>query len=161
MSDREYIKDVVLGSAGALLVFLILICFICSSCRLFKEVEKSKTETEKVDTVKEGSSKTDSSGTKTENIKETTYYPQPIIVPGESKVVFVPQSVREVEKAEQAQVIQDTSWKEEIKSLKSLLEEKQTETKVKVGPTFLEWILIAGLGLLILKNFLPFKIIKS
>jgi hypothetical protein len=38
---------------------------------------------------------------------------------------------------------------------------KDEKKTVKAGPSIIEWILIGGVGLLLVKNFLPFKIIKT
>lgn len=154
-------KDFVLELGGALCVLLLLALFCCSSCKVFRESKQSSKDSTVIHKESEGSFKSDSSGSKTENTKETVYYPQPIYIEGkdgETKVVFVPQTVKESGKTEQAQIIKDTSWKDAFNSLAVLIANKETEKKVKVATSPLLWVLIGVVALLLIKNFLPFKI---
>lgn len=156
------------GVALLFVIALFAVVFFFSGCKVLKEVKSSSKDSTSVSKINEGSARVDSSGSKTDKVynKETIYYPQPIYVQGkdgETKVVVVPQSVRESgqDKTETAHIITDTSWKDAFNSLTVLIANKEVDKKVKVGPSFLEWILIAGIGLLLIKNFLPFKIIKT
>lgn len=161
-ADSNGCISVGLGALGFGLM-MVFICFVCSSCKLFREVNKSSKDSTSVNNSKEGSIKFDSSGSKSDitSTKETIYYPQPIIVPGkdgESKIIIVPQSVRETgtEKTEQAHIITDTSWKDAIREMSVAIANKQTETSAKT-----DWLTIAlliGIGLLVLKSYLPFSI---
>ena len=151
---------------GALIVcaVILFICFACSSCKVLKSTKSSVKDSLSVQKVNEGSARVDSSGSKSDKTKEMVYYPQPIIIPGkdgETKVVFVPQVVRETSKDEDAKIVKDDSWRQALDSLSAKFTNRELDKKVKVGPSFIEWILIAGLALLLLKNFLPFKIIKT
>lgn len=163
---KEFWLDV--GVVVLALLALLSVMFFFSGCKVVKDLKQSSKDSSSINNSKEGSVKIDSSGSKADrtNTKETVYFPQPIIVPGkdgDTKVIFVPQTVRETgtEKTEQAQIIRDTSWKEAIREMTLALKEKELEKKTKVGPSFLEWVLIAGIGLLLIKNFLPFKLIKT
>jgi HAE1 family hydrophobic/amphiphilic exporter-1 len=64
-------------------------------------------------------------------------------------------------KEEDAKIVKDDSWRQALDSLSAKFTNRELDKKVKVGPSFIEWLLIAGLALLLLKNFLPFKIIKT
>jgi uncharacterized protein YpmB len=155
---------------------IIIFCTIFSSCSLFKKSQTTRKENNSDSTnVKkssEVSSKVDTSKTKTETIhtKETIYQPQPIYVKGkdgETKIVFVPQSTKETgtSKEETQNFNYENTRKElldsiRIANLELALSEKK-ESKTKIGPSFIEWILIGGLAFLILKNYLPFKLIKT
>lgn len=163
---KEFWLDV--GVVLLALIALISVMVFLSGCRILRNEKINTKDSTSVNNVKEGSVKIDSSGSKADrtNTKETVFYPQPIIVPGkdgDTKVIFVPQTVKETgtEKTEQAQIIRDTSWKEAIREMTLALSNKELEKKTKVGPSFIEWILIAGVGLLLIKNFLPFKLIKT
>lgn len=126
--------------------FVILGLIACSltSCKLLSKVERSS-KTNSTDTtsvkkeISQGSSADTSKTKKNEtNEKTTVYYPQPIIVPGkdgETKVVFVPQTVRETgTKSEQTDNYKFDEWmrrKEDSLRIASLQEQlsKNTETK--------------------------------
>ncbi len=152
---------------GSLIVcaVLLLICWFCSSCRVIKSTKSTVKDSLSVQKVNEGSARVDSSGSKSDKTKETVYYPQPIYIEGknggEPKIIFVPQSVRETSKEEDAKIVKDDSWRQALDSLSAKFTNRELDKKVKVGPSFIEWLLIAGLALLLLKNFLPFKIIKT
>lgn len=168
MSDKEYIKDALMGLGGALLLLSILVIILCSSCKLFKQVEKSNSDSTKVEKQDEVNSKVDTSKTKNESTatKETVYYPQPIYIQGkdgETKVVFVPQSTKETEvsKSENQNAVFE-EWKRHYEdSTQNAQSNLSKDVKVKAGPSFIEWLLIIAIGLLFIKIFLPFKIIKT
>lgn len=153
---RGFFKCVIIA------LFIAIILFVLGGCKVVKSLKQSSRDSSVVHSDKQGASRSDSSGTKSDktNTKETVYYPQPIYIQGkdgETKVVFVPEKVKETgtEKTEQAQVIKDTSWKDAFNSLILAINNKQTETKTRVGPSIIEWILIAGLGLIFIKQFAP------
>src|SRR5574339_720218 len=105
----KYIKDIFWGVSGALIIFLLVILFICSSCKSIKGLKSNSRDSLSVQKLSEGATKTDSSGSKTDktNTKETVYYPQPIYIQGkdgETKTVFVPQYIKETgtEKTEES-----------------------------------------------------------
>lgn len=160
--DSEGCISVFLGAVGFGLM-IVLICFVCSSCKLFREVNKSSKDSTSVNNVREGAIKIDSSGSKSDitNTKETIYYPQPIYIQGkdgEVKVISIPQVIKEsgTEKTEQAHVITDTSWRDAIREMTVAIANKETETSAKT-----DWLTIAlliGIGLLVLKSYLPFSI---
>jgi len=165
-TDNEF-KSIIKG-AFIVAAAIVILCLLCSSCKVLSvkkketsdstSVKKETNELTKIDT-----SKTKSSAT---NTKETVYYPQPIIVPGkdgETKIVFVPQMVKESGSSTQETNTYDFEKRlnEKIDSMNASKDVKNTDTNAKVGPSFIEWCLIIGLALLLLKNFLPFKIIKT
>lgn len=159
----------VLGAIGMLLLFLLP--FICSSCKLSREVSKSGKDSIVVSKTNEGNSRIDSSGTKSDktNTKETVYYPQPIYIQGkdgETKTVFVPQYIREIgtEKTEQSQIIKDTSWKDAFNSLAVLISSKESQTTAKAFD-FWQILALGILGLIVLyfigNKFLVFRVNKK
>lgn len=160
-TDKKYSR--IYFPSLAVAVSLVVIIFSCSSCKFLSKVSKSTKDSTSVNNIKEGSARFDSSGSKSDvtNIKETVYYPQPIIVPGkdgETKVIFVPQTVKETdnEKKEQAHVTSDTSWREAIREITIALSNKDKTSSAKT-----DWLTIAiliGIGLLVLKSYLPFSI---
>ena len=161
-NDKHFLKDFLLGAGGAICIWLFVICFVCSSCKILKNEKSNVKDSTVVNKSSEGSVKTDSSGTKTDktNTKETVYYPQPIYIQGkdgETKTVFVPQYIKEsgTEKTEQAQIITDTSWKDAFNSLAVLIASKESEKKIKAGFSLFEWIVIGVLVFFLLKSFAP------
>ncbi len=163
-TNEDYV-ELVKGVCGALIIFaLVLWFFLCTGCKVIKSTKSSTKDSISVNKVNEGSVRVDSSGSKSDKTKETVYYPQPIYIEGknggEPKIIFVPQSVRETSKEEDSKIVKDDSWRQALDSLSSKIENRELDKKVKVGPSFIEWLLIGGLALLLLKNFLPFKIIK-
>ena len=161
-TDNEF-KSIIKG-AFIVAAAIVILCLLCSSCKVLKSTKSNVKDSLSVQKVNEGSVRVDSSGSKSDRTKETVFYPQPIYIEGkngESKIIFVPQSVRETEKVEDAKIIKDDSWRQALDSLSSKFTKSELDKKTKVGPSFIEWILIGGLALLLLKNFLPFKIIKT
>jgi hypothetical protein len=164
MMDKQYWKDWGLALSCVLAIFLFLALFICSGCKVLRSSKSNTKDSVSVNKVNEGSVRVDSSGSKSDRTKETVFYPQPIYIEGkngESKIIFVPQSVKETEKVEDAKIIKDDSWRQALDSLSWQITNREMDKKVKVGPSFIEWCLIIGLALLLFKNFLPFKIIKT
>lgn len=137
----------------------------CNGCKIVRNLKQSSRDSTVVNTSGEGNVRKDSSGSKTDKIytKETIYY-QPIkdtnsfTINTPAPIIRIIESGRE--QTEQAQIIVDTSWKAAFNSLAVTMANKETKSTTKVGPSLIEWILIAGLGLLLLKNFLPFTIKK-
>ena len=161
-TNNEF-KSIIKG-AFIVAAAIVILCLLCSSCKVLKSTKSTVKDSLSVQKVNEGSVRVDSSGSKSDRTKETVFYPQPIYIEGkngESKIIFVPQSVRETEKVEDAKIIKDDSWRQALDSLSWQITNREMDKKVKVGPSFIEWILIGGLALLLLKNFLPFKIIKT
>ena len=162
---RQFKHEFISGVAGALFILsLPFLLVMCGGCKVLKSTKSNVKDSTSVNKVNEGSVRVDSSGSKSDRTKETVFYPQPIYIEGkngESKIIFVPQSVRETEKVEDAKIIKDDSWRQALDSLSWQITNREMDKKVKVGPSFIEWILIGGLALLLLKNFLPFKIIKT
>lgn len=149
----------------------LLLILLLSSCRLLNESSKKKDSSESVSSSssQKQESKTDTSRGTSEktNVKETTFYPQPIIIPGsESKpaqIVFVPQTVKEStnEKDEwwMNKFEQFLSASRDTASTKQDTKEKQSETKA--GMDTITIILIVAVGLLFLKDIIPFiKLLK-
>jgi hypothetical protein len=161
-TNNEF-KSIIKG-AFIVAAAIVILCLLCSSCKVLKSTKSNVKDSLSVQKVNEGSVRVDSSGSKSDRTKETVFYPQPIYIEGkngESKIIFVPQSVRETEKVEDAKIIKDDSWRQALDSLSWQITNREMDKKVKVGPSFIEWCLIIGLALLLLKNFLPFKIIKT
>jgi hypothetical protein len=170
MNDEQKFETIkgVIGGLIILTLFFWLLLF--SGCKVSKNQKINTKDSTSVTTSKEGSVRVDSSGSKSDK----TYTNETFFFPGRdttiNNYIFQPANIpaptvyiRETgtEKTEQAQIITDTSWREAFNSLAVLIASKETQTKKKVGPSFIEWILIAGLGLLLIKNFLPFTIIKK
>jgi hypothetical protein len=166
-SDGEYIA-IVKGVCGFLIVAALAIwIFLATGCKVLSVKKKETSDSTSVKKETNELSKVDTSKTKSAstNTKETVYYPQPIIVPGkdgETKIVFVPQTVKESGSSSQETNTYDFEKRlnEKIDSVNASKDVKNTDTNAKVGPSFIEWCLIAGLALLLLKNFLPFKITR-
>jgi hypothetical protein len=162
---NEKYTEIWKGIGGGIIIIALLLWFILASgCKTDRNLKKSTNDSISVVKTNEGSSKVDSSGSKSDktNTKETVYYPQPIYIQGkdgEPKVIFVPQTVKETgtEKTEQVQVVKDESWREAFDSLSSKILTLSQDKKVKVGPSLIEWILIIGIGLIFLKQFIPYK----
>jgi hypothetical protein len=163
--DKKFLKILIAAIAGVLIWFLFIL--LMTGCRVFKKESSSINRKDTVGISSQGSSKSDSSGSKTDKLytKETYYLPgrdtviNNIIQPGHPQIIYVKESGRE--KTEQAQIIKDTSWKEAFNSLSVLIASKELDKKVKVGPSVIEWILIGAIALILLKQFniinLPFK----
>ena len=165
MENKDYNQRPFAGILFAALVLAaILITWLLAGCKTVSHTKKSTNDSTSVVKTNEGTSKVDSSGSKSDktNTKETVYYPQPIYIQGKegkTEVVFVPQSVKETgtEKTEQVQVVKDESWREAFDSLSSKILTLSQDKKVKVGPSLIEWILIIGIGLVLLKQFIPYN----
>ena len=163
---RKFKHEFLSGVVGALFIIsLPFLLLMCSGCKVLKSTKSNVKDSLSVQKVNEGSVRVDSSGSKSDktNTKETVYYPQPIYIQGkdgEIKIVSVPQYIKETgtEKTEDAKIVKDDSWRQALDSLSWQITNREMDKKVKVGPSFIEWCLIAGLALLLLKNFLPFKI---
>lgn len=156
-TNEEY-WEVIKGVIGALIILAIFIIFFLTGCKTISHLKKATNDSTSVKKVNEGSVKSDSSGSKSESTKETVYYPQPIIVPGkdgETKVIFVPQTVKETGKTEEAKVVKDESWREAFDSLSSKILSLSQDKKTKVGLSFIEWMLVGAVGLMFLKSFSP------
>lgn len=140
-------------------VFLLLMLSGCKTQHKSNQVVKDSLSVQKTN---EGSTKLDSSGSRSDkmNTKETVYYPQPIIVPGKDgndRIIFVPQSekVTGSEKNEDFNLSKDSHWKDKYDSLMfaTLLSSKSGSTKV--GFTTFEIIMMIAGGLIALKMFGP------
>ena len=160
-TNEEY-WEVVKAVIGALAILAIFIIFFLTGCKTVSHLKKSTNDSTSVKTLNEGSVKIDSSGSKSDktNTKETVYYPQPIYIQGkdgETKVVFVPQTVKEsgTEKTEESKVNKEEAWREAFDSLSSKILLLSQDKKTKVGLSFIEWILIGAVGLMFLKSFSP------
>jgi hypothetical protein len=103
---KDALKEFWLDVGVGILVFIAILTLLiflsgCSLQTLFdKQKKEQASDSTSVKKETESFSKVDSTKSKSEatNTKETVYYPQPIIVPGrdgETKVVFVPQTVTE------------------------------------------------------------------
>jgi len=164
-TNEEY-WDVVKGAIGVLIVFAIFIIFLLTGCKTVRSLKKSTTDSTSVSKVNEGSSKTDSSGSKSDKTttKETVYYPQPIYIEaknGESKIVFVPHSVKETgtEKTEQFDYSRDEKIFSKLDSLIKAVTNVQSASSTKVGFSTFEIIMMIAGGIIVLKMFTP-SIIK-
>jgi hypothetical protein len=167
-TNEEY-WEIVKGVVGGMILIIIFLLFFLSSCKTISHLKKSTNDSVSVVKTNEGSSKVDSSGSKSDktNTKETVYYPQPIIIKGDDGKpypVFVPQSVKETgtEKTEQVQLVKDDSWRQSFDSLKVAILSLAQDKKTTVGPSLIEWILICAVGLMFIKSFAPsiIKLIK-
>ena len=159
MRDTNEKWEIVKGAVGAVIILAIFVIFFLTGCKTVRNTKKSTSDSTSVSSVKEVTAKSDSSGSKTENTKETVYYPQPIYIQGkdgENKIVFVPQSVKETGKTEQAQVIVDNSWREAFDSLNKSILTLSNDRKTSVLNIW-QIIAIGAIVILIIK-FLPFKI---
>lgn len=150
---------------GMLLLFVALLMLL-PGCKTQHKSSQSVKDSLSVQKINEGSTKVDSSGSRSDkmNTKETVYYPQPIIVPGKDgndRIIFVPQSekVTGSEKNEDFNLSKDSHWKDRYDSLMyaTLLSSKSGSTKVGFS-TFEIIMMIAG-GIIVLKMFGP-SIIK-
>ncbi len=143
-----------------LALIFVIIAAIFSGCTLFQKTQKTKEEIKSDSTsvkkVTETSSKVDTSKTSSTNTKETVYYPQPIIVPGkngETKVVFVPQTIRETGTEEKQNFNYEDYRKDLIDSMRianlELALSKQSETKTSIlGFGF--WLGVSLLGIVLI-----------
>lgn len=155
--NKLYFKDLITAAIISVLFVVFIISF--SSCKLLSKVNKSSNDSASVKKETETSAKVDTSKSKTEssNTKETVYYPQPIIVPGkdgETKVIFVPQSTKETGSQTQENInykFEDLR-KEVLDSLRVANASK--ESKTKAGTDWLTIAIVAGIGLLLFKNFI-------
>ena len=161
-SNRKFWRqDFALAIAGILiLAFIIFISVITSGCEFFRKIDKqtttAKNDSTKVNKVTEVASSVDTSKSKSASTKETVYYPQPIIVQGkdgESKIVFVPQTVKETGTEEKQNFNFDNYRRDLLDSIAiaQLREElnKKSETKGSLlGIGF--WIGVAILGVVLI-----------
>lgn len=152
---------------AAAIVFLVILWNSFCGCKILQSKKSNTNSKDSIVNNSQGSVRVDSSGSKSDktNTKETVYYPQPIYIQGkdgETKVISVPQYIKETgtEKTEQAQVITDTTWKNEMRELRTLIQNTNSTTKGSLLNSPIIWILIGVVGLLLLKNFLPFKITR-
>ena len=156
--EPNFFKDLLTCFIIALLV--VCLCLVFSSCSLFNKSQKTK-ETVKTDSTSvkkttEVSSKVDTSKTSSTNTKETVYYPQPIIVQGkngESKVYYVPQSVKETGTEQKQNFNYEDYRKDLIDSMRianlELQLSKQSETKTSIlGFGF--WLGVALVGIVLI-----------
>jgi len=157
---KSFFKNLLLAVLMAIAIVLMLIGM--SSCKLFKEVKKDSSDSARVVKQTETAIKVDTSKSKTEtaSTKETIYYPQPIYVQGkdgETKVIFVPQSTKETgsKTEENTNAIFEQFKKDFSDSLNSIKNSKQTDTKIKVGLSTFEIIILCAFGLILLKMFAP------
>lgn len=162
-TNEEY-WEIFKGVVGGLIILAIFIIFFLTGCKTSSQLKKATNDSTSVKKETNSQVKLDSSGSKSDktSTKETVYYPQPIYIEGkngETKVVFVPQVVKETgtEKTEEVQVSKDESWREAFDSLSSKILNLSQDKKTKVGPSFIEWILIIAVGLIFLKQFIPYK----
>lgn len=159
------------GIGGAIIIFVVLgLLICCSGCRFFKELEQTKNDTTEKAVSDSGSvRKHEVESKKDSEFEKTTFIP--VFPPKDTSIInnYFPDQkpsyivIQEKGKSseESKEVIVDTTWKKDLRELEQRLMTKETTTDIKAGPSLLEWILIAGLGLLLIKNFLPFKIIKT
>jgi uncharacterized membrane protein len=160
MTDKEYRNDFIKALGGVAMIFLFLTAFICSGCEFMRKLDKSATtdrnDSTNVKKQTEVSSSVDTSKTKTASTKETVYYPQPIIVPGkdgETKIVFVPQTVKETGTEEKQNFNYENYMKNVLDSmtiaqLKSELNKKSETEGSVLGMGF--WIGIAIVGVVLI-----------
>lgn len=118
--------------------YLLIILVLFSSCKLFTKSQGSKDDSSHVISNKEQTLSGDTSKRKSEatNTKETVYYPQPIYIQGkdgESKVVFVPQTVKETlsnkEESQNGNYQQVT--KDFMDSMRAFMQTRSSQTTVK------------------------------
>lgn len=164
--DSEGAISVFLGAVG-FFIMMVFICFVCSSCKLFREVNKSSKDSTSINNTKEGSIKFDSSGSKSDitSTKETIYYPQPIYIQGkdgEVRVISIPQVVKEsgTEKTEQAHIVTDTSWRDAIREMTVAIANKQTETEGSLL-SFWQIIGIAFIGIVFIGMLIALVYFKN
>ncbi len=158
-SNRMFFRKTYIPSLTIAFVCVIILVSL-SSCEFFRKLDKSavvnKNDSTNVKKETEVSSSVDTSKTKTASTKETVYYPQPIIVPGkdgETKIVFVPQTVKETGTEEKQNFNFDNYRRDLLDSMRiAQLESqlnKQSETKGSVlGMGF--WIGVSILGVVLL-----------
>lgn len=156
--NTPYFKT--LETAFVVALVIVLITITCSSCKLLSKVGKAKSDSTTVIKQSETIAKVDTSKSKTETIhtKETVYQPQPIYIQGkdgETKVIFVPQSTREVGsvKTEDNTAKFEQMKKDFSDSLAVIKSAKQSETKA--GTDWLQIAILGALGLVLIKNFAP------
>jgi len=154
-------KDFALAVA-AVLIFaaIVFISVVTSGCEFFRKLDKqtttAKSDSNNVKREVVVASSVDTSKSKSASTKETVYYPQPIIVPGkdgETKIVFVPQTVKETGTEEKQNFNFDNYRRDLLDSIAiaQLREElnKKSETKGSLlGIGF--WIGIAILGVVLI-----------
>jgi len=157
-NKNESFWETVVAVAAVALIFVFMLVFL-SSCKLFREVDKAKSDSASVVKQSEVNTKVDTSKSKTETIhtKETIYQPQPIYIQGkdgETKVIFVPQTTRETgsQTQENTNYKFDGLRKEFLDSLNVAKASKQSETKA--GTDWFQIAMLAALVLLVFKNFL-------
>jgi hypothetical protein len=144
-----------------LCIFIILIGLF-SSCKLFREVKKSETSNTTTTKTDEGNTKVDTSKTSKEKEYERITYVYP---PSDTTIInnyyksgnMPPPQVIIQERGqekEQTQNFDYEAWyKHKADSAAALSITKDVKSETKIGPSLIEWILISGLGLLLLKNF--------
>jgi len=162
---KEPNENIFISVGGALIIIGLLFWLILfSGCKVFQDLKKEKSHigSDSVNVKKESESlsKVDTSKSKSESAhnKETVYYPQPIYIEGkdgETKVVFVPQTVREsgTNKEETQNFNFENYRKDIIDSMRIAQLEfqlsKRVETKVDVlGIGF--WIGVSLVGLVLI-----------
>lgn len=147
-------------------ILLIALAVLNSSCKLIREISKEKTATTTTTKTDEGMAKVDTSKTtkdKEKDYERITYvYP-----PGDTTIINQyytqgrtppPQSIiiehgREKEKEVTQNFDYESWWKHKQDSLAFQNQTKDVKSETRLGPSTIEWILIVGLGILLLKNF--------
>lgn len=167
--NGRFAKDFIRCLTLALIIVFYLLSL--TSCSVFKSLKKdTRTVTSDTTNVHKETDKinsVDTSKSKSTYSKETiTFYPTRdtnifnINIPRSTVNNPYPVYItKETGTNETQNYNYETREKQIIDSMKIANLEMQlsvkSESKVKAGPSFLEWILIIGLGLLLIKNFMP------
>ena len=158
---RQFKHEFISGVAGALFILsLPFLLIMCSGCEFFRKMSKSETEVRgdsvNVKKATEVSSSVDTSKSKIASTKETVYYPQPIIVPGkdgETKIVFVPQTVKETGTEEKQNYNFENYRKDFLDSMRMAKLEAELNKKSETEGSILGiglWIGIAIVGVVLI-----------
>lgn len=168
---KKFLEYILIVAGSIILAALIwLLLFSLTGCRLIKERKTDSTiktsDSANVKKQTESSNKVDTSKSKSETtyLKETYIYPPRDTIINNyypsSPSVYIRESgakKEEVNNYNYDQRLKEVTDSMRIASLQERVNE-QTKSKTKVGPSFIEWVLIGVLALLLLKNFIPFKI---
>jgi hypothetical protein len=150
------------------ILFAIAVIILCifGSCRFQRDLQKSTEKETSTTTVTTGNNKTDTSKRITESQYEKTTY---VFPPGDTTIInnyynqgrTPPPSTVIIERGESKQVEQSFNyeqwWQHKQDSLARLSITKDVKSDTRIGPSLIEWILIAGIALLFLKDFIKIK----
>lgn len=146
----------------ASLIFFIALVIGCASlpsCKLSRDVSKSSSDSTNVKRQQEVYSKIDTSKYTKETEADRVTYIYPVDTTINNYYTY-PQTVvyEKVKEKEDKQVFDFEGFRKELLDSVSKKEQvKEVESKTKVGPSFIEWILIGVVAFLFASKFLTIK----